>query len=242
VTPVAVTFDFWNTLAHEPGGLLAGLRLHALRAVMTELGGPVADAELREHLAAAGRLHHAAWTAGEIFQPEQAAEHLAEALGAGLAAAARARIATAFLDAPAAAELRLAAGVADCLRRLRGTGARLGIVCDVGLMRSPLLRAFLEREGVLELFDGWAFSDEVGCYKPAPAIFEAALAQLGVRSPADAVHVGDLRRTDVAGAAALGMRTIRYRGIADDPGPGVEADHVADHHRDVLALLAPGVA
>ena len=89
-------------------------------------------------------------------------------------------------------------------------------------------------------FAGWAFSDEVGHYKPAPQIFEAALEALGAE-PGGAMHVGDLRRTDVAGAAALGMRTARYRGMNDEREDRAEAEFVLDSHDellDVIALLA----
>ncbi len=49
----------------------------------------------------------------------------------------------------------------------------------------------------------------------APEIFEAALAALGV-APDEAVHVGDSLKADVAGAAALGIRTVWItRRIAD---------------------------
>ena len=102
--------------------------------------------------------------------------------------------------------------------------------------------AFLEHygssEGLLGHFSGWAFSDEVGHYKPAPQIFEAALSGLGAE-PGDAAHVGDLRRTDIAGAAAIGMTTVRYRGLHDDRGEdgGGEADFVLGSHRELPPLL-----
>ena len=57
--------------------------------------------------------------------------------------------------------------------------------------------------------------------------------------PAEAMHVGDLRRTDVAGAAAHGMRTVRYRGMNDegeaDAGP--EAEFVLDSHDELVELV-----
>ena len=81
-----------------------------------------------------------------------------------------------------------------------------------------------------------AFSDEVGVYKPEPEIFRVALAGLGVDNPVGAIHVGDLRRTDVAGARALGMTTVRFRGVVDDEG-GPEADHVIDRLDALPALL-----
>ena len=50
--------------------------------------------------------------------------------------------------------------------------------------------------------------------KPDPEPFERALREVGV-APADAVHVGDSRRTDLAGARRAGMRTV-WVGDGDD--------------------------
>ncbi len=53
-------------------------------------------------------------------------------------------------------------------------------------------------------FDAVVYSEEVQCYKPDPRIFNAALEQLGI-SPKDGIHVGDVTKLDVIGAANAGM-------------------------------------
>ncbi|HST38328.1 MAG TPA: HAD family hydrolase [Conexibacter sp.] len=228
----AVTFDFWNTLMAEPPGLLKRRRREALVAAAAELGGGIAEAAIDRELTAAGAAHDRAWSTGRPFDP--AAE--AARFGAALSERDGSALAAAFLGSSAGARLTLADGIAPVLRELRERGVGLAIVCDVGLTPSTLLRAALAREGLLELFGGWAFSDEVGCFKPAPAIFRHALDALGADA-ANALHVGDLRRTDVAGARALGMGTVRYRGIADDVSDAPDADHVIDRHAQLLELL-----
>ena len=159
------------------------------------------------------------WAAGRHLPPREAAETLVRALG--VEGAAGEMVAEAFLGAG-----------------LRARGSRLGIVCDVGFSGGELLRELLAGEGLLDHFSGWAFSDEVGHYKPSPRIFEAALGSLGAR-PEASLHVGDLRRTDVAGAAAFGMRTARYRGIHDDADLriGAEADVVIDSHLELIDAI-----
>jgi HAD superfamily hydrolase (TIGR01549 family) len=134
-------------------------------------------------------------------------------------------------------ELELAPDIREALVALEERGLRIGIVCDVGFSGGALLRELLDREGLLGYFDGWSFSDETGHYKPAPQAFEAALTMLRAQ-PQKAMHVGDLRRTDVAGAAALGMKTARYRGMHDDAEEsGVEADFVVDSHLELVGLI-----
>ena len=90
----------------------------------------------------------------------------------------------------------------------------------------------------LELLEVQVFSNEEGVPKPNPRVFHAALEALGVAS-ADAVHVGDLRRTDVAGARGVGMGSIRIRQVHDDRSDHPEADAVADSHRHLLEILTP---
>ena len=116
----------------------------------------------------------------------------------------------------------------------------------MGLAPSTTLRRFLQGHGLLGYFDHWSFSDEVGTFKPDPVIFDHALDGLGGIDPSDAAHVGDLRRTDIAGAQGRGIFAVRYTGIYDDPGSpddgtdAVEGDTViADH---ALLLDALGLA
>jgi FMN phosphatase YigB (HAD superfamily) len=59
---------------------------------------------------------------------------------------------------------------------------------------------------------------------------------LGV-NPEHAWHVGNLRRTDVAGARALGMTSVRIRARHDDTSELPEADHVVVSHAELGRLL-----
>jgi FMN phosphatase YigB (HAD superfamily) len=105
-------------------------------------------------------------------------------------------------------------------------------------MVGRVLRERLQRAGLLRHFEpgSLAFSDEVGVTKPRPEMFLTALRALGSK-PGDAAHVGDLRLTDIAGARALGMRAVRYRGFNDDRGEGPEGDVVIDDYRELPGAL-----
>lgn len=230
----AVTFDFWNTIAHEPPGTMTEARRRAVGAACAEGGAEVEAELLIASLEEVGQTFQRSWADGRHFAPREAAAMLVRALG--LEGAAEELVAEAFLMAGRGAELKLAPGIGECLAALDERGLRLGIVCDAGFTGGALLREFLDRAGLLDHFTGWAFSDEVGHYKPSRQIFDAALGALGAE-PEAAMHVGDLRRTDVAGAAAVGMRTVRYRALQDDPDPGVEADFVLDDHGELPPLV-----
>ncbi len=233
----AVTFDFWNTIACEPPGTMAEARRRAVASACEACDIEVEAELLAVSLEGVVSSYHRSWSAGTHFHPREGAEMLVRALG--IEGAAEEMVAEAFLSAGRGASLDLSPDIRSCLAMLSEREIRLGIVCDVGFTGGELLRDFLDREGLLEHFSGWAFSDEVGHYKPSPHIFEAALAALGVQ-PNETVHVGDLLRTDIAGAKGVGMRTVRYRGLHDDPGSEGEgeAEFVVDSHSEIPDLIA----
>jgi putative hydrolase of the HAD superfamily len=239
----AVTFDFWNTIAcARSGAAMVKARHEAVVAACKDCEVEVEAGRLATALEEVTASYEQSWSVGTHFHPNEGAEMLVRALG--IEGAARETVAEAFLTAGRGAKLELSPDIRRCLEALSERELRLGIVCDVGFTGGALLRGFLDREGLLGHFSGWAFSDEVGHYKPSPQIFEAALVALGAE-PGEAVHVGDLRRTDIAGASAVGMGTVRYRGLHDDRGEdgGAEADYVVDSHRelpDLIGRIVPG--
>lgn len=239
----AVTFDFWNTLCLPDNERFRAERLRVTREVFAADGISLTDEQLDAALVAVFERFNESWAANEQFTAPDAAELLADLAGPGLSVDGRARLTAVYLTANRDSPPPLNANVAETLRRLKDGGLRIGIICDVGMAPSPVLRGFLEHHGVLQYFDHWSFSDEVGVYKPHPEIFEHALAGLGGVEPARAVHVGDLRRTDVAGAIAMGMTAVRYRGSHDDnggvgdAGELVEGHHVIDDHIELLHVV-----
>ncbi len=130
--------------------------------------------------------------------------------------------------------IRVAGDAVPVLTELRRAGLRIGL-CSNAPYSSRSLHAQLEHVGLLHLFDSITFSGEVGRRKPAPEIFDAALAALGAGA-ATCAMVGDRRREDVGGARAVGMATIRTREHHDDRGPG-NADAVIDRLGDLPTLL-----
>jgi len=211
----------------EPGSLKEKrleVWAHDLAAAEVKIDhGMLEDAHDAAHVA-----YEAAWRAGRQFTVEDAARMVMTSLGES-SSDLEERLLAGYSEAGRRAAVHASEAVEECLDRLRELGFALGIVCDIGLTPSSVVRELLHREGLLELFDETTFSDEVGHYKPSPAIFEHALGRLGDVPPQRAAHVGDRRRTDVAGAQALGMTAVRYTGAFDDASiEEVEAELVVD--------------
>lgn len=235
--PLAVTFDFWNTLVCTRSSGTRAARRAALTDALGSFGHEVDTATLDAALDQAVAVFEEHWQTNRQFAAADGARVVVATLGLPLGATEQCRLVDVFVDSAAGLAPELTPGADRALRTLAAAGVRLGIICDVGLTPSPVLRSYLDRQGVLDLFDHWSFSDEVGTYKPDPVIFGHALAGLGDVDASRAVHIGDLRRTDVAGGRAAGMVTIRYTGRHDDPGPEPEADAVLDDLAHLASLL-----
>jgi putative hydrolase of the HAD superfamily len=122
------------------------------------------------------------------------------------------------------------------LEALRKRGLKTGLVSNA---TDPgwLLRVDLERQGLAPHLDTAVFSSELGKRKPHPAIYEAALSELGV-VPERALFVGDRLVEDVQGPAALGMTTIQAIWFRADENPnGIEPDYQAFTQMDVLNVV-----
>jgi HAD superfamily hydrolase (TIGR01509 family) len=144
-----------------------------------------------------------------------------------------------FLEAEHAAwapARQLAATTHALLESLRERGLRLALVSNA-IDPPDLLHRDLAEFGVAQRLDVAVFSSEVGRRKPDPAIFRYALERLEVDAR-DALMVGDTLETDIAGAAALGMRTclaLWFRADEDPSAP--EPDYRAFTQMDVLTIV-----
>jgi putative hydrolase of the HAD superfamily len=240
----AVTFDYWQTLVSERPGEMRSCQIERFATILEETGQPRTAEQLETAFAENWERFEEHWRGNTgQYTPTDTVEFVCGRLGIDLRNGLRERLIDGFREVGEAVHLDLAPGIEECLAELGGAGMRVGIVCDVGLTSSPTLRDRLVGFGLLEAFDAWAFSDETGWFKPAPEAFTPALQGLRVSDPTRVAHVGDNRRTDVAGALALGMVAVRYTGLgrdrthapAGDLGP--EATHVIDDHRDLPAVL-----
>jgi putative hydrolase of the HAD superfamily len=235
----AVTFDFWDTLLHEELRAMRTGQLEAWKRLLAEAGHPTDASALAAAFDENWIEFERCWevNAGQ-HTPGKSTDFICARIGIEPDEALRAALIDAFREVGEAVPLETAPNAEACLTVLRDAGVRLGIVCDVGLTRSPTLRMRLDGFGLLAYFEAWSFSDETGWFKPAPEAFRPALEGLGVTDPSRAAHVGDNRRTDAAGALALGMTAVRYTGIVDRADQRFpEATHVIGDLADLPAVL-----
>jgi len=241
----AVTFDLWDTVffddSDEPKRAAQGLapkpverrnlvhrflERHApLPRERVDVAYDTVDAAFRE----VWDKQHVTWTVHERLSV------LLAGLGRSLREPELAELVRLHEEMELAVRPDLVRGVREALRSIHGK-YRLGVVSDAIFSPGRALRELLDGEGLLELFDAFVFSDEVGFSKPVPAVFEAAAKALGVDLP-ELVHVGDREQNDVEGAHAVGARAILCTVARDRRSQETKADAVCDDYRNLPSIL-----
>jgi HAD superfamily hydrolase (TIGR01549 family) len=232
----AVTFDCWSTLIHEEPESVPRIALEeALAAAARELRVEISLARAGEALSSAWARHTHLWRRGIASGAVEMARWALEDVGAPAPERAVA-LGAQFETITAQAKHRALPGAQHTLRTLAERGVRRALICDTGMSSGQSVRRYLDRLGLLEWLEVLVFSDEAGVPKPHPKVFHVALEGLGV-APEAAIHVGDLRRSDVAGARGVGMGSVRIRAHNDDASEHPDADAVVDSHADLCRLL-----
>jgi putative hydrolase of the HAD superfamily len=238
--PGAVTFDCWNTLLREERWHEAhALRVQVLRDAACEAGAPVEAEAAASAFDRAWARHMDLWAEGVATSASHVAGWALLDLGIAVAEPVLGHLVARFEEASHTSRVVALDGAVETLTRLARVGVPMALICDTGLTPGRVVRRHLDRLDLLEPLQAQLFSDEVGVPKPDERIFRSALAALGVTARGS-VHVGDLRRTDVAGARNIGMTSVRLFATHDDATSLPDADYVIDSHASLWEVLGVG--
>ena len=236
-TPLhTVTFDCWDTLIFQPDPPASGARrAAALARMLRDAGHTVSEAGAANALDRGWARHYRTWRSGGSSGAPEIVAFALDSLGVADPSLPQ-KIASAIQEIALAEDILVLDGARQTLEWLEEEGIRRALICDTGFTPGRVVRQLLEQVGLRDLLEVLIFSDEVGVPKPDPRMFHAALEALGSQ-PAGAVHVGDLRGTDIAGARAIGMSSVRLRWRHDDNEDLPDGDAVADSHAHLLEIL-----
>ena len=101
--------------------------------------------------------------------------------------------------------VRIGPAVIAMLHRLRRWGWRIAVATNGYTVQQE---SKLRRTGLLECVDAVAISEEAGAAKPDRELFDIAARRCGMRLTESTWMIGDCPVRDIAGAAALGLRTV----------------------------------
>lgn len=234
----AITFDFWHTLYTsqpvDPDERRRGFQ----KKIQETTGTFVTEDRLQEAVGVAGEAWSQAWLTE--YRTMGAREWILIVMGElGLApeaaalAAIETGIETAILDNPP-----ILFDDAKAALPALADKYRLAVISDTDLTPGRMLTQILEADSIWSYFSQLTYSDEIGSSKPQAKNFLTTIATLEAE-PHEAVHVGDMLRSDIVGAKGVGMRAVQYIGEhTDDTEVDVEPDAVIADMGELMALLA----
>ncbi len=218
----ALTIDFWDTLvvAHTNGHKRQQQRLDHLVAIAQRASeATLLPDQIQEAYEQAAHHFRKTWHRDHrTLKTTDLVRDIWQRLSLEISPADHAETVQVFEEGLLYGPPELAAGVPEALE-WAASRFRLGIISDTMFSPGRVIRKLLDRYDVLAYFEAFVFSDEVGVSKPDHRAFESAADQLG--TPLSALtHIGDLRRTDIAGALQVNARAVLYTGVRTDPGEG----------------------
>jgi len=238
MTLKAITFDFWGTLFIEGpdyAGQVKNLRNEILLDAASEAGVPADPALVMEAWRRAALDFDAAWNAGQVMTPFERVTRIFAYLGLPYDEGQVALTTQRIVEAALQGNLIPLPGVLETLPKL-AQHYTLGIVSDTSVSTGRILREQLRRHKLHDLFSGFSFSDETGVVKPKPEAFLAALDEMGAK-PQEALHIGDIPRTDIAGAFQTGYPyAVLYTGHTHRNGQPEPTARIRNH-QELIPLL-----
>jgi len=230
----AVTFDLWNTLIEVVSYTEARVNALYRTAVHAGFTGPVEEAA--EAFRGSAAWYEREWRTRHVQVDSGARlDYMLGELGVELAPAERKALAEEFENVFLKSPPPLKPGALETVTRL-SPRYRLGVISDTGITPGRAMRRYFQDKGLMGHFSSLVFSDETGLCKPHPDVFRQALRELGAE-PHEAVHVGDLLRTDVAGAKGAGMKAVWVRSQYQDGGSDAEPDYVIDSLHELPGII-----
>ncbi len=207
-----ITIDFWNTLFDSSGGTVRNdMRRKALLAAIEKYGKLVSNEEFDRALRASWEHFNGIWR-NEMRTPKviDSVSFFWNYLELPQDEFAIQALANYFAESVILHPPKLIDGVENQLIKL-SKKYKIGLISDTGFSPGAVLKRLMERVGIAQYFSAFSFSDETGVSKPHPTAYLRVLNELGVK-PENALHIGDIEATDIAGAKQLGMKAIRFCG------------------------------
>lgn len=113
---------------------------------------------------------------------------------------------------------------------------KLGVISDAIFSPGRVLRELLKGEGLLQFFDHFVFSDEIGNSKPQPIVFESACKKFGVQ-PYELIHIGDREHNDIIGPKNIGVHSLLCTASLNRGSENTKADGIFSDYKELPSII-----
>lgn len=207
-----VTLDFWNTIFDSSNGTERNkYRQRALIVELDKQGRMIKQDEFEDAMKKSWDFFNGIWfNEKRTPEPKETVNFFWNHLKMEKNDDSQNKIVEEFAVSTVKFPPKLNEGALDAIIKLKEK-YKLALVSDTGFTSGILLREILKSQEILSYFDSLSFSNETGVSKPHPKAFQKVLDDTGCKAE-NAVHIGDIEKTDIEGAKSLGMYAIRYSG------------------------------
>lgn len=233
-----VSIDFWNTLVcHRSNGVnRTQARIRGLRSIARIYDKNPTEEQIQQARQAVSQAFDVEWLGNHRTLTT---EELVRGMLAHLNIPAREKhieeLTATFQESLFEGPPEPAPGIKEALEEL-SRYYRIGLISDTMFSPGTMLRKYLDQIDLLQYFDAFAFSDELGVSKPHPKPYRHVL-QSTNSDPALSWHVGDIHQTDIIGAKNMGMGAILYVGLNSADRENTTADFVNEQWEAVADIL-----
>ncbi|MCI0445506.1 HAD family hydrolase [bacterium] len=206
-----ITFDFWNTLFVDRGEEIRNdMRKEFAFSRLQEYKPDLTKDELNAAFEVARFDFELQWRTYTTSTMNKYVQVVCNELGIGISQDDQEEIVGFFETVLLQHQPLLIPNAGDAVKNAKAR-LKVGLISDTGYSPGRTLRKIMGNHGIESHFDSFSFSNETGYLKPRLESFLQILHDLKIR-PEEAVHIGDLEHTDIAGAKRIGMKAIKFIG------------------------------
>lgn len=126
-------------------------------------------------------------------------------------------------------------GVGDAIKELHKS-YKLAVISDAIVSPGSVLRKILETQDLLQYFDHFVFSDEIGNAKPQPIVFQSVFNKFGI-NPDELVHIGDREHNDILGPKKVKSHSILCTASINRGSENTEADAIFSDYKELPSIV-----